>query len=164
VQIGTLSKAVGVLGGFVCGTKYLREFLINTSRPFIYTTALPPAVLQGCISSLNLIKSKEGELLRKKLFENFTYIRCKLKDMGFKLIGDDTHIVPLLIGNEKKALYFSRKLLENGIYAPCIRYPSVPHKKSRIRFNIMATHTKKHLDFCINMIYKISNELKFLKK
>ncbi len=157
IQMGTLSKAVGVFGAYVVGGRELITYLINKARSFLYTTALPPAVAAAAIAALEIIQ-KEPEL-RATLWENQNYFVKGLKALGYHLIATETPIIPLLIGETSLAVQLAEKLLEAGIYAPAIRPPTVPKGTSRIRFTVMATHTKGQLNFALDALDNIGHRL-----
>jgi len=157
IQMGTLSKAVGVFGAYVAGSRELITYLVNKARSFLYTTALPPAVAAASIAALEIIQ-KEPEL-RAALWENQTYFVRGLKTLGYHLPATETPIIPVLVGETGPAVRMAEELLIEGIYAPAIRPPTVPKGTSRIRFTVMATHTKAQLDFVLNALEKIGHRL-----
>ncbi|WP_170075145.1 8-amino-7-oxononanoate synthase [Paraclostridium dentum] len=157
ITIGTLSKAIGSEGGFVCANSEITEFLRNKARSFIFSTALSPSVISAAIKSMEIIE-KNPELI-KKLNENIEYFCEKLDEIGFK-VKSDTPIVPIIIGNEDTANEFSKKLLEEGVFIPAIRYPTVKKGKARLRATIMATHNFDDIDIVIKKIKKVKNSIK----
>lgn len=156
IIIGTLSKAIGSEGGFVCANKDIIDYIKNKARSFIFSTALSPAVINGAIKSLN-ITEKNPELV-KKLNDNINYMCKSLRDIGFN-INSESPIIPILIGKEEIALEFSKMLLEEGIYIPAIRYPTVKRGKAILRLTLMATHDFKDLDFVLDKIKSIKYKL-----
>lgn len=156
IIIGTLSKAIGSEGGFVCAKKDVIDYIKNKARSFIFSTALSPAVINGAIKSLNIIE-KNPELV-KKLNDNINYMCKSLRDIGFN-INSKSPIIPILIGKEEIALEFSKMLLEEGIYIPAIRYPTVKRGKAILRLTLMATHDFKDLDFVLDKIKSIKYKL-----
>lgn len=143
VIMGTLSKAVGSLGGFVVGSQELVSYLHNKARSFIYTTALPPAVCAASITSFDII-SGEPEL-REKFWERVDIVKKGLQRSGFDLMDTESHIIPVLVGSEKTVMEMSRYLYENGVLAAGIRTPTVPKNTARLRITIMVTHTRKDI-------------------
>ena len=137
VITGTLSKALGVIGGFAAGSSDMIEYLINFSRPFIFATAIPPAVCSAAFESLKI--AQEGSL-RKKLWQNIRLFQALLKKNGFEVINEDTPIFPIVLGSEQAALEASDKLLKAGFLVPAIRYPTVPKGKARLRVTVSAAH------------------------
>ena len=144
VNMGTLSKALGSFGAFVVGTGLLRDYLINTSRSFMFSTSLPAPVVAASLAALGIL---EGEAdLPCRLQENGAYLRQGLGHLGFNTLGSETHIVPVLVGESQRALEFARLLREEGIYAVAVRPPTVPPGQSRVRASVMATHTRQDLN------------------
>ncbi|MGQ3685717.1 MAG: 8-amino-7-oxononanoate synthase [Candidatus Loosdrechtia sp.] len=142
IVMGSLSKAVGSVGGFIAGSRHLIEFLKNKARSFMYTTALPPAVCAASLTGLILIQ--ENAFLVKKLWENIDYIKCRLSE--FTRITVESPIIPVVAGTPEDALCLSLKLFKNGIVIPAIRPPTVPSGTSRLRISLMATHNKNDID------------------
>jgi len=140
IQMGTLGKALGTFGAYVAGSKELINYLINKARSFIYTTSLPPSVSAAAIESINIIE-EDGSLIRR-LWDNRKMFLEGLHSLGLNTLGSETPIIPVLIGDAHKALKIAQLLFEQGVYAPAIRPPTVPHGISRIRTAVMATHTK----------------------
>ncbi|MDD5006279.1 MAG: 8-amino-7-oxononanoate synthase [Candidatus Omnitrophica bacterium] len=157
IQMGTLSKAFGGFGAYVCGSKDLIEYLINKSRAFIYTTALPPAVIAANIKALEIVQSSKN--LRIKLKKNISFFKNGLKFLGFSVTDDETPIIPLIIGDAKLTMEFSKKLFKERIFVQGIRPPTVPQGLARLRITLMATHTKKDLEFALAKIKKVAKEL-----
>ncbi len=144
VLMGTLSKALGSFGGFAAGLGQLRDFLINTSRSFIFATALPPASAACAIAALDLLEQDPGMPVR--LQQNSSWLRNRLSSWGFNTLGSQTQIIPVVVGDPARTLEMSRLLLQRGILATAIRPPTVPDGTSRIRVAVMATHTKQDLE------------------
>lgn len=144
IQMGTLSKALGSLGGFIAGSNVLIDYLINKARSFIYSTALSPAQTAAALAGLEVIQTEPQ--LRQKLWENVRYLKEGLQSLGFDTMQSQTQIIPVFIGDTDKTMQASKFLYENGIFAPAIRPPTVPKGKSRLRLSLMSTHTNTHLD------------------
>jgi len=153
IQMGTLSKAAGCFGAYVCTGKVLRDYLINKSRSFIYTTAMPPALAQAARVALKIILG--GSQLRRNLQENSDYLRAEIKAMGFDTMNSTTPIIPLLVKDPAQAVALSKRLLEQGIFVQAIRPPTVPKGTARLRLTVTATHTKEDLDQLLNALKKI---------
>ncbi len=153
IQMGTLSKAAGCMGAYVCATKTLRAYLINKSRSFIYTTAIPPALAQAARVALLIIQ--EGGHLRRRLQENADYLRGQLQKMGYDTMNSSTPIIPVQVKDSAQAVAMSQRLLERGILGQAIRPPTVPVGKARIRLTVMATHTREDLDSLLNAMKRI---------
>ncbi|MFQ5329335.1 MAG: 8-amino-7-oxononanoate synthase [Thermodesulfobacteriota bacterium] len=153
IQMGTLGKAVGSFGGFVAGPKTLIDYLINKARPFVFTTALPPSVCAASTAALEII-TEEPELVAA-LQERAVFMRKALNDAGLDTMTGESHIIPLLIGDPKKAVTVSRKLLKEGLYVQAIRPPTVPEGTSRLRLTVMASHTIEELGRAVTTITRI---------
>lgn len=150
IVMGTLSKAVGSLGGYVSGDEDLINFLRNKARPFMYTTALPPAVCAASIAGIKLIQ--KNPLLRRSLWNNVRYLKKELDLLNFDLIPSESPIIPILIGDAKKAVDVSKLLYKKGILIPAIRPPTVPTRSSRLRMTVMSTHTRKDLERLLEVL------------
>ncbi len=157
VRMGTLSKAVGSFGAFICGSKTLIEYLINKSRGFIYTTSLPPSICAASIVALEIIE-RESEL-RKKLWENVAFLKEGLKELGFDTLESQTPIIPILTREPKITMEFSKRLYEYGIFVQGIRPPTVPEGKARLRITVMATHKRGDLEKALDLLKKVGREL-----
>ena len=152
IIMGSLSKAIGSIGGFVAGSKHLVDFLKNKARPFIYTTALPPAACAASLAGLALIQ--EDTSLIDKLWENVIYLKSQLSKFISNISGESP-IIPIIIGSAEDALNLSTKLYENGILIPAIRPPTVPLGTSRLRISLMATHSKEDINKLIDTLKDI---------
>lgn len=147
VHIGTLSKAVGTLGGFVAGKKELIEYLINRARPFIFATALPPAVCAAAVCAFQLME--ECPELRRRLWDNTERLRKGLQKINVPVLESLSPIIPILIGDEKKALEAAQGLFEEGFFVPAVRYPAVAKGKARLRVTVSAAHSESEIDWLI---------------
>ncbi|MDE0299940.1 MAG: 8-amino-7-oxononanoate synthase [Candidatus Poribacteria bacterium] len=148
IQIGALSKAVGGVGAFVAGSKSLIDILINRARGFIFTTALPPGTLAAASAAIDIIRSSPE--FRYRLFANVHSLRTGLSGAGFQLLPNETHILPLIIGEANMTTRFSEALLNEGIFVPAIRPPTVPAGTSRLRITPTANHTHEELEEALN--------------
>jgi glycine C-acetyltransferase len=157
IQMGTLSKAAGCIGAYVCGTKDLIEVLVNKARSFIYTTAMPPGMAAAACAAVDIIRSDRDR--RKKLADNSEFMRDGLKKTGFDTMNSATSIIPVLIGGNDKAVELARRLLEKDIFTVAIRPPTVPEGSARLRFTVMATHTKDDIRKAVYEISKIGKEM-----
>jgi len=160
IVMGTLSKALGSSGGFVVGSKELIKYLRIASRSYMFSTAMTPASSASVIGALKVIRDEP--VWREKLWNNTNYIREKFQQIGFDTLGSQTQIIPILIGSDKDAIKFSRLLFKENIFAPCVRWPAVEKDKARIRFTIMATHTKKQIDQLFDSCKIIKDKLGLL--
>lgn len=150
IQMGTLSKAAGSFGAYACGRKVLRDYLINKSRSFIYTTAMPPALAQASRVALQIIRQEDG--LRRQLQLNANYLRAELDILGFDTMNSSTPIMPILVKDPLQATAMSKRLLEQGIFVQAIRPPTVPIGSARLRLTVMATHTREDLNRLLNAL------------
>ena len=161
IQMGTLSKAIGGLGGFVCGKKDLIEYLVNRSRLFIFSTALPAAL---CASALEAIKIIEKDsFLHKRLWDNASFLREGLRSFGFDTLDSQTPIIPVLTRQPKLTMEFSKELFKQGIFVQGIRPPTVPEDSCRLRVTVMATHTLNDLRHALSAFKKIGHRLDIIK-
>lgn len=150
VQIGTLSKSLGAEGGFVTGSKVLVEYIKNTARSFIFTTALAPAVVGAGLASLCQLRA-QPELVTK-LSENASHMRNRLKEAGIQVLEGQTPIIPIVVGDADKALRLKEYCREQGVILSAIRPPTVPAGTSRLRLTVSAAHGKEELDFAAHVI------------
>jgi 8-amino-7-oxononanoate synthase len=153
ILIGTCSKALGSLGGFVVGSASLVEFLRNKARSFIYSTAISPAAIGATLGALNVVEREPHR--REKLWGNVAYLRKGLLKLGFDLGGSETQILPIILGGEEETMKVASYLFRKGIIAIGIRPPTVPKGTSRIRLSVMATHTKEDLDYVLSILQKL---------
>ena len=160
ILMGTLGKALGSSGGFAAGSQELIEFLINTSRSFIFTTALPAGVVLSAQAALDVLVADPS--LPLKVLENASYLRDGLNKLGYNTLNSETQIIPLVIGDAARALEMSRLLLNEGVLATAIRPPTVPEGTCRIRTTVMATHTRQDLDFALTAFEKSGRRMGIL--
>ncbi|WP_346920603.1 glycine C-acetyltransferase [Clostridium sp. UBA7339] len=160
-QIGTLSKAIGVVGGYVAGSKDLIDWLKVRGRPFLFSTSLTPAAAGACIEAVNILT--ESTELHDRLWENGNYLKKGLKELGFDIGHSETPITPCIIGEAAEAQEFSRKLYEEGVYAKSIVFPTVPLGTARVRNMPSAAHTKELLDEAIAKYAKVGREMGLIK-
>ena len=159
IQVGTLSKAIGAIGGYVCGSKDLVEFLYHRARPFLFSTSHPPSVTATCQAAFELLDSEAGEKLIKKLWANTKFFKSKLKKLGFKTGDSETPITPILVGDAGKALEFSRELFSEGLLAMAIGFPTVPEGKARLRTIVTATHKRSDLERAAEIIGRVGKRI-----
>lgn len=160
VEVGTLSKAFGIVGGFAAGSGRLVDYLKQKARPFLFSSAATLADVGAAIAAVDLLQSSSEPV--KNLWDNARYFQNKMKESGFDIGKTQTPITPIMLGDVKLAREFSSKLFENGIFAQAIGYPTVPMGKARIRVMIHAIHTKDDLDYAYNAFCKIGKELKVI--
>ena len=159
IQVGTLSKAIGVMGGYVCGSRELIDFLYLRARPFLFSTSHPPAVTAACIAAFSLLDSPEGEKLVKKLWKNTKTFKRELKKRGFQFKASETPIVPIHVGDAAKAFEFSNKLFEAGVFAPAVGYPTVAEGKARLRAIVSAGHKNEQLVKAADILAEVAKPL-----
>ncbi|MBA2394553.1 MAG: 8-amino-7-oxononanoate synthase [Ktedonobacteraceae bacterium] len=160
ISMSTLSKALGSFGAFITGPALVKEYLINVARNFIFTTALPPAVIAASLAAVNVLEQQPA--LVEQLQENATFFRAGLQAMGFNTLTSSTHIIPILIGDSALTLEMSGELLRNGIFAVAIRPPTVPANTARIRTSIMATHSRSDLEYALSVFERVGKRLHLL--
>ena len=146
IHMGTLGKALGSFGAYAAARADIIDWLINSSRSFIFSTSLPPAVLGASLAALEVVDSSEGLQLRRQLAANTSRFRQGLEALGLRPVEGETQIVPLLVGDAAECVEASRRLLEQGVFVQAIRPPTVPAGTSRLRFTLMATHTDEDVD------------------
>jgi len=159
IQVGTLSKAIGAIGGYVCGSKDLIDFLYHRARPFLFSTSHPPSVTATCQAAFELLDSEAGEKLIKKLWANTKFFKRKLKKLGFKTGASETPITPILVGEAGKAFEFSRELFAEGVLAMAIGFPTVPEGKARLRTIVTATHKRADLERAAEIIGRVGKKI-----
>ncbi len=150
IQMGTLSKAIASVGGYVAGRKDIIDYIKNTSRSFIFSTALPPADIAASIRAIEIIESDDEG--RRNLLSLSAWMKRKLIKSGFKLTDTKTPIIPIIIGDAEKSVELSESLLKEGIYAPAIRPPTVPKGTSRLRISLMSTHSRDDLKYVLKTL------------
>jgi glycine C-acetyltransferase len=160
IQVGTLSKAVGVLGGYVCGSRDLIEFLYHRARPFLFSTSHPPAVTAACMAAFDVMESEPERM--QNLWENTRYFKRQLAIAGFFTGMSETPITPLIVGEAKTAHEFSRQLFDEGVLATGIGFPTVPQGKARVRTIVTATHTREQLDRALDIFTRVAKRMGIL--
>ena len=157
IQVGTLSKAIGVLGGYVCGSRDLIDFLYQRARPFLFSTSHPPSVAASCIAAFDILE-QEPERMRN-LWKNTEYFRASLKAAGFDTGASETPIIPIMVGQAKTAFAFSQALFDEGLLATGIGFPTVPEGRARIRTIVTATHTTEQLDQATDILSRVAKSV-----
>ena len=161
IQVGTLSKAIGVLGGYVCGTRALIEFLYHRARPFLFSTSHPPAVAASCMAAFDVLE-EEPELIQN-LWDNTRYFKQGLSAAGFNTGVSETPITPVIVGEARTAHALSAALFEEGVLATGIGFPTVPEGKARVRTIVTATHTRGELDRALEVFARVGKRLGILE-
>jgi glycine C-acetyltransferase len=165
VQVGTLSKAIGALGGYVCGSRDLIDYLYHRARPFLFSTSHPPSVAATCIAAFDLLESEPERI--ERLWSNTTYFKQQLADAGFDVGGkttpkSETPITPIIIGDGRQTMEFSKALFDAGLMATGIAFPTVPEGKARIRTIMTSEHTRKQIDQALEILTDVARKMKIL--
>jgi glycine C-acetyltransferase len=160
IQVGTLSKAIGVLGGYVCGSKDLIEFLYRRARPFLFSTSHPPAVAAACLAAFQILEDEPERI--QKLWDNTRYFKAAVSGAGFNTGDSETPITPIMVGEAKTAHAYSAALFDNGLLATGIGFPTVPEGKARIRTIVTATHTREMLDRAAEILTRVAKSIDIL--
>jgi glycine C-acetyltransferase len=161
VQVGTLSKAIGALGGYVAGSRDLIEFLYHRARPFLFSTSHPPSVAATCLAALDVLES-EPQWMRQ-LWDNARFFKTGLQTLGFDTGVSESPITPVIVGDAALAMKFSDRLFEDGVFAQGIGFPTVARGKARVRTIVTATHTRDELQFALDCFKRVGNELGILR-
>jgi glycine C-acetyltransferase len=157
VQVGTLSKAIGVLGGYVCGSRDLIEFLYHRARPFLFSTSHPPAVAAACLAAFDVLEQEPERI--QALWDNTKYFKAGLTAAGFNTGVSETPITPVIVGEAALAHKLSQNLFDQGVLATGIGFPTVPKGKARVRTIVTATHTREELDRALEAFQKVGKKL-----
>src|SRR3974377_726166 len=166
VQVGTLSKAIGALGGYVCGTRDLIEFLYHRGRPFLFSTGQPPSVAATCIAAFDVLEQEPERI--DKLWGNTRFFKKELGLLGFNIGGrntpaSETPITPVIVGEGRLAMDFSRELFDAGVFTPGIAFPTVPEGKARLRTIMTATHTQDQMTKALEILKKVGKRMGILQ-
>lgn len=157
IQIGTLSKAIGVLGGYVAGPQVLIDYLIQRARPFLFSTSHPPAVTAACHAAIDLLLEESERI--DHLWENARFFQKGLRDLGYDTGNSETPITPVIIGDEALTMKFSDELFREGVYAQGIAFPTVPKGKARVRTIVTAAHSKEDLEKALEAFANVGKRL-----
>ena len=157
IQVGTLSKAIGVLGGYVAGTAALIDFLHHRARPFLFSTSHPPAVTAACIAALDVLESEPQWM--ERLWENTRFLQAGLKGLGFNTGRSESPITPVIVGEAALAMKMSDRLFEEGVFAQGIGFPTVARDQARLRAIVSATHTREDLQYALDAFGRVGREL-----
>jgi glycine C-acetyltransferase len=157
IQVGTLSKAIGALGGYVAGSRDLIEFLYHRARPFLFSTSHPPAVAAACIAALDVL-TEEPEIM-ERLWDNTRFFKEGLERLGFNTGLSESPITPVIAGDSATANKLSDRLFEEGVFAQAIGFPTVARDKARVRTIVTATHTREDLQYALDMFSQVGREL-----
>ena len=157
IQVGTLSKAIGALGGYVAGSRALIEFLYHRARPFLFSTSHPPAVAASCLAAIDVLES-EPQLI-ERLWDNTRFFKSGLQSLGFDIGASESPISPVIVGDAALAMKLSDVLFDHGVFAQGIGFPTVPRGKARVRTIVTATHTRDELQFALDCFAKVGRSL-----
>jgi glycine C-acetyltransferase len=160
VQVGTLSKAIGVVGGYVAGTGALRDYLIQRSRPFLFSTSHPPAVVAACLAALDVLETEPERL--ERLWDNTGFFKKGLESLGFDTGISETPITPVIVGTADVAQRMSQRLFEQGVFATSVVFPTVALDKARIRTIVTSEHTRDELQQCLDAFAAVGRELSLI--
>lgn len=160
IQVGTLSKAIGSLGGYICSTRDTIEFLYHRGRPFLFSTSHPPSVAASCLAAFQLLE-EEPQLI-ERLWTNTRFFKAGLIKLGFNTGASETPITPIMVGDAALAHEFSRELFQAGVFAQGIGYPTVPVGKARVRTIVTATHTTDQLSQALEVLERVAKALRIL--
>jgi len=162
IQVGTLSKAVGALGGYVAGSRALIEFLYHRARPFLFSTSHPPAVAAACVAAIDVLE-KEPQII-ERLWDNTRFFKAGLETLGFNTGLSESPITPVIVGEGALAMKLSDRLFAEGVFAQGIAFPTVAKDKARVRTIVTATHTRDELQFALDVFAKVGRELGILRR
>ncbi len=160
VQVGTLSKAVGVMGGYIAGRQHLKDYLIQRCRPLLFSTSQPPAVAAACIAAIDVLENEPERI--ERLWDNTRFFKSALQELGFDTGISETPITPVMAGDEGKAQQLAARLFEEGVFATSVVYPTVPLGKARVRTIVTSEHTRDDLQACIDAFARIGRELRLI--
>jgi glycine C-acetyltransferase len=160
LQIGTLSKGIGALGGYVACSQDMRDFLLQRARPVLFSTSHPPSVVATCIAALDILE--EDNSLVERLWENTAFFKRGLKQLGFNTGKSETPITPVIVGEGALAVKFSQRLFAEGVFAQGIVYPTVPADKCRVRTIVTAIHTREELAKALDIFERVGKELRII--
>jgi glycine C-acetyltransferase len=166
VQVGTLSKAIGCLGGYVCGSRDLIDYLYHRARPFLFSTSHPPAVAAACMAAIDILEAEPERI--ERLWSNARYFQGELKRAGFNVGGvttpaSETPITPIIIGDGRATMEFSRALFDEGVMGTGIAFPTVPEGNARVRLILTSEHTKAQLDQALETLERVAKRMGILE-
>jgi len=160
VQVGTLSKAIGVQGGYIAGRGHLKEFLVQRCRPLLFSTSQPPAVAAACIAAIDVLEQEPERI--ERLWENTRFFKAALQGLGFDTGVSETPITPVMAGDAAVAQRLAERLFENGVFATSVVYPTVPLGKARVRTIVTSEHTRDDLQACADAFRAVGRELRLI--
>jgi glycine C-acetyltransferase len=162
IQVGTLSKAIGVLGGYVCGRRDLIEYLYHRGRPILFSTSHPPAVVAACLAAFDVLEQEPERI--EKLWANTRFFKKELGGMGFDIGGwttpaSETPITPIILGDGRATMEFSRAIFAEGVMGTGLAFPTVPEGKARVRTIVTAAHTDEELSQALDVLRKVGKKM-----
>src|SRR5438105_136895 len=160
IQVGTRSKGIGALGGYVAGSTGLIEFLYHRARPFLFSTSHPPSVAAACIAALDVLE-QEPQII-DRLWDNTRFFKAGLQTLGFNTGSSESPITPVIVGEGALAMKLSDRLFAEGVFAQGIAFPTVAKDKARVRTIVTATHTRDELQFALDVFGRVGRELSIL--
>ena len=160
IQVGTLSKAIGVLGGFIAGRKHLIEWLVNRGRPFLFSTSATPADTAACIAALDVLESEPERV--ERLWERTRFFKSGLQELGFDTGASETPITPVIAGEDQAAQDLSRLLFEEGVFTPPIVFPTVARGRARVRTIVTSEHTEEDLREALDAFERVGRKLELI--
>jgi glycine C-acetyltransferase len=162
ISIGTLSKAIGAVGGYVACSQPLRELMEHRARPFLFSTAHPPSVTATCIAAVDLLQTDEGQQLIDRMWDNARFFKQSLQGLGFNTGISETPITPVIVGEGAKAMQFSDRLFASGVFAQGIAFPTVARDKGRVRTIVTAAHTRADLEEALTIFEHVGREMQLI--
>jgi len=160
IQLGTLSKAVGVMGGYIAGNRNLKDYLIQRCRTLLFSTSQPPAVAAACIAAIDVLENEPERIQR--LWDNTAIFKKGLQDLGFDTGVSETPITPVIAGDESKAQQLAARLFDEGVFATSVVFPTVALGRARVRTIVTSEHTFDDLQTCLNAFEKVGRELRLI--
>ncbi|HUP84008.1 MAG TPA: glycine C-acetyltransferase [Candidatus Limnocylindria bacterium] len=160
IQVGTLSKAVGVMGGYIAGRQHLKDFLTQRCRPLLFSTSQPPAVAAACIAAIDVLEQEPERI--ERLWDNARFFKSALQNLGFDTGISETPITPVIAGDEAKAQQLAARLFEEGVFATSVIYPTVALGKARVRTIVTSEHSRDDLQACVDAFEKVGRELRLI--
>ena len=160
IQVGTLSKAIGVMGGYIAGGQHLKDYLTQRCRPLLFSTSQPPAVAAACIAAIDVLENEPERI--ERLWDNTRFFKSALEQLGFDTGVSETPITPVIAGDESKAQQLAARLFEEGVFATSVVFPTVALGKARVRTIVTSEHSRDDLQVCINAFEKVGRELRLI--
>jgi glycine C-acetyltransferase len=161
IQVGTLSKAVGVMGGYIAGRQHLKDYLVQRCRPLLFSTSQPPAVAAACIAAIDVLEQEPERI--ERLWENTRFFKAALHELGFDTGISETPITPVICGDEDKAQRLAARLFDEGVFATSVVYPTVALGKARVRTIVTSEHTRDDLQYCLDAFARVGRELRLIQ-